>query len=121
MCGTKVGVLLYTGSQTWLFSDGDWALQSQGVQPPGRGATSLSRFGDGAIMFGGAAKAGNLADTWTWTAAQGWAELKPNPGVPDEGSPVARSMHSLATFDLVRFSILCPCLSTIVFRRVFFD
>ena len=29
MCNTKVGVLLYTGSETWLFSDGDWALQSQ--------------------------------------------------------------------------------------------
>jgi hypothetical protein len=29
MCNTKVGVLLYTGSETWLFSDGDWAVQSQ--------------------------------------------------------------------------------------------
>ena len=24
MCDTKVGVLLYTGSETWLFADGDW-------------------------------------------------------------------------------------------------
>ena len=100
MCNTAVGVLLYTGSETWLFDDGDWALQSQGAQPPGRGATALTRFGDGALMFGGQGAAGMMNDTWVWTAAEGWTELKPSARAPDEGSPVGRSMHSLATFDM---------------------
>ena len=100
MCDTKVGVLLYTGSQTWLFSDGDWDLQSQGVQPPGRGASALSAFGEGAIMFGGSSATGMLGDTWVWTAAEGWAPLQPSARAPNEGSPQNRSMHSLATVDM---------------------
>ena len=27
--------------------------QTQGEQPPGRGATALTRFGEGALLFGG--------------------------------------------------------------------
>ena len=97
MCSTKVGVLLFTGSQTWLFSDNDWALQPQGTTPPGRGAAALSAFGEGAIMFGGEGAKGFLADTWVWTAAEGWTMTNPGGG-PDAPSP--RSMHSLATADL---------------------
>ena len=97
MCSTKVGVLLFTGSQTWLFSDNDWALQPQGATPPGRGAAALSAFGEGAIMFGGQGAKGFLADTWVWTAAEGWTMTNPGGG-PDAPSP--RSMHSLATADL---------------------
>ena len=123
MCDTKVGVLLYTGSETWLFADGDWTCallpllprteltararvvlrqQTQGVQPPGRGATALTRFGEGALMFGGESSTGMLGDTWTWTAARGWTELQPSAcrRCPDEGSPQNRSMHSLATLTM---------------------
>ena len=126
MCDTKVGELLYTGSETWLFADGDWTCallrsrltllpreltararivrrqQTQGVQPPGRGATALTRFGEGALMFGGESSTGMLGDTWTWTAARGWTELQPSAcrRCPDEGSPQNRSMHSLATLTM---------------------
>ena len=76
--------------------------QTQGVQPPGRGATALTRFGEGALMFGGESSTGMLGDTWTWTAARGWTELEPTacPRCPDEGSPQNRSMHSLATLTM---------------------
>ena len=52
MCDTKVGVLLYTGSETWLFADGDWtcallplpldAASANGAER-GRGLCSGSR------------------------------------------------------------------------------
>jgi hypothetical protein len=101
MCDTAVGVLLYTGSATWLFFDGDWHLQTQGIQPPGRGASALTRYGDGALMFGGQGSTGMLGDTWVWTAARGWAPLAPSSSrAPDRGNPVNRSMHSLATVNL---------------------
>ena len=76
--------------------------QTQGVQPPGRGATALTRFGEGALMFGGESSTGMLGDTWTWTSARGWTELQPSAcrRCPDEGSPQNRSMHSLATLTM---------------------
>jgi hypothetical protein len=98
MADTKAGVLLYTGSQTWLFKDNDWALQSQGRAPPSRSGASVSRFGEGAILFGGEDKAGFLNDSWVWTPAAGWVEH--DQSACTSGPPPARIMAAMGTMSV---------------------
>ena len=58
MTVTEAGTMLYTGSgkpgDTWLFVDGDWQQQDGAPVVPGRGASAVAPYKDGAILFGGA-------------------------------------------------------------------
>ena len=84
---------------TWTYANGSWqAVTVTPAHPPARWAAGMTLYNNSTtsyvLLFGGCGGfpcGGLLADTWEWTAAAGWIQLRP-PTSPSPRGGVALAM-----------------------------